>query len=335
MTNLIVPITTYTPSISEIAASAASNSSTDYTWGTRGYAPGYDLNWTGVGLNGNVNTATCTYAYYNYSVAYTMQNKSTSDTGQLSIFVSQNTGAVLGNLTMWGVDGNHASSGKWTGYTTSSFGRYTPTGEDDAWNGLGVSANSGHCGSLGIIIGICGISVWGGLSQAAGGGSTIVQSGMDAYATCQYLLFVGWSCPTTYTPWWETYPNQAIYCTFQSLNKVNQFVSEVYYVQGTGNYWIVMADLTSGNFCAGYYHGPALSLPWAQYQVEAIPNGIGGVLQTPNFNFQNEFVWASGYPNNLVPWVAGQQTVANTALGSMYYSTPNCHMGPFSCFSVT
>jgi hypothetical protein len=339
-TSMMLSLSNYTPSISYATASANANSSTQYASAVASLGSGYSVSWSGVGIDAGMNGSSCTVSYQNYSVDYPLLNQSTNDSGQLSIFVDLSSGNILGSAMMWLLDNTSSSrgTGGWSGYTTNNlFTGYTANFLGDWWSGVRISMGSSHCGAR-IVPGICAMSFWGGLSAAAGGGSGIAQSGVDAYLWCVYYAWPlnRYNCPVSnYVPWWEFYPGTQNYCWFP-VSPTDTMVSETYHMV-RGGYLAALWDYTTNHLCYST-HAYGTALNFGQWQTESIPNGFGS-WSIPSFNVNDEYAYAYGYPFDLSthpghthPVVS--QSISGVTLNPMQYNTGPCAGSYLSCFNV-
>ena len=338
-------VASYSPPISKSQASNNANHSSQYSSAVASLGSGYTFTFVDAGFKASASTATCSISGQTYQVAYSILNITTNVTGQLSIFVDPNTGTVTGSSISWPVMSNpHAFSGQWTGYTTSSSGRYTAITTWGKWAGFGASGNGGNCGATVVYPGLCKISFWTGLTHTGGGrgndggssgaGAGVAQSGFDSAVLCVWSWW-GWTyvCAAVYTGWCEFYPANPVYCSL-GIGAADTLMSYVTYV-GT-QYWAIMWDISNGNMCWGYTGAGSMGAPvYGQFQSESDLNPIGGLLQIPNFNFWYNPTVAGGYPSDLRTWVLPSTSVAGVGLGPMTYNSAACAGSSLSCFQVT
>lgn len=342
----------YSPPISPTQAGNIANGSSQYAAAVQNLGPGYALTFVNPGITSNFSQASCVLSNQSYDVAYSVLNVSTNVSGQLSIYVSPNSGSVTTTSIWWPVTvSTHASSGQWTGYTTASAGRYTATYAGTSWTGFGASGNYGNCGAGPLWPGLCKISFWTGLTHTPGGksntggltgpGAGIAQSGIDSAVWCVPIwifgIYFGISCYPVYTAWYEFYPSLPYYCSFGigSSNALNSFTGYQQY-SGAYQYWSATYDWTTGSLCYGHNPMSGTGTPvYGQFQSESDLNPIGGLYQTPNFNFWYNPAYAGGYPADLIGLVANSLSVSGVTLGAMNYNSGACPNSGSSCFQIS
>lgn len=285
-----------------------------------------------VAVVGNANLTRCSISNQSYEVAYSLVGQ-VGLVGQVSIWVNPSTGLVTNFAVSHLFDSPKSSTGQWSGYETKSpsITGYTPSATYSSWTGFGVSQAESHCGATVVSAGVCAISFWGGLTAEGGGGSGIAQSGVNGVVECIGYLF-GISCSSGYAGWYEFYPSSPNNClSFSSPN--DDLYSHVEY-QGSNSYYAIIWDLTSGNYCSGTATMSMGAPSYSQWMLESDSNGVGGILDIPNFNFWFTSAISSGYPYPLSGYVASENDVPDVNFGPMDYNTGACSGDYDSCFQV-
>jgi hypothetical protein len=285
-----------------------------------------------VAVVGNANLTRCSISNQSYEVAYSLVGK-TSLVGQLSIWVSPSTGLVTNVEISHSVDSPKTSTGQWSGYETKApaITGYTPSATYSSWTGFGVSSAESHCGATDFSGGVCAISFWGGLTAEGGGGNGIAQSGVNGVVECAGYVF-GITCSSAYAGWYEFAPSNPNNClSFSSPN--DDLYSYVEY-QGADSYYAIIWDLTSGNYCSGTASMSMGAPSYSQWMLESESNGVGGILDIPNFNFWFTSAISSGYPYPLSGYVASENDVPDVNFGPMDYNSGACSGDYYSCFQV-
>jgi hypothetical protein len=321
-----------TSMITRSDAAQTANLSNAYTVAANELPSSLQISYNSVAVVGNANLSRCTFSGQNYEVAYNLVGPGAS-VGQLSIWVSPITGLVTNSALTYQADPPKSSTGQWTGYETKSpsITGYTPSVTYSSWTGFGVSQAESNCGATVISPGICEISFWGGLTAEGGGGNGIAQSGVNAAVLCDGYLF-GISCSSGYAGWYEFSPSNPNNClSFSSPH--DDLYSYVQY-QGSNNYYAIIWDLTSGNYCQGSASMSMGAPSYSQWMLESDSNGVGGILDIPNFNFWFTSAISSGYPYSLAGYVASETDVPNVSIGSMDYNTGACAGDYYSCFQT-
>lgn len=291
---------------------------------------GVRIMFVGVGTLANASLALCSIRFGDYDVAYALNSSSMRATGQLSIQVNTTSGTVTKTSISWQFETPASSSLQWTGYTTmTTYG--SPQSNWAYWQNFGVGANSGHCGATVLTPGICAMYEWGGLTAVSSGSSGIAQSGITGAVVCNWLPF-SYYCSSGYVGWYEFYPSLSNSCL--PISSPGDFV-ESYVNSYSSTYWAAIWDQTTGKAC---FSSTGMSMGvshYGQWQVESVPNFIGGTLQIPAFGFWFSPAIAVSYPFDLQSRVSSSLSVGGVSLGAMSYNSSACSGTGFSCFKVT
>jgi len=193
---------------------------------------------------------------------------------------------------------------RWNGWTFDTPG----ISASGAWEIPSVSNPSGsnYCGGNKLIVNICQLSSWAG-QMSASSNSTIAQAGSFATVKCSW--FLGWSCPASYSIWFEFYPSSATICSSVSVHAVDEIsVLSQWNTSGRSHFYFEdVYDQTGSAGCAAV--GPS--------------NFTQGSPDTGNFIDEQQYsggTWAD------IPAFTYQQFAMADPLGHYYNCSASGHI---------